>query len=196
MDKIENKIRLLKAVALRRRMVAMKKSGKTWATEPWLANKMNRSRGAVAKWKMGTSWPSPSEEREMEKWLEVPEGFFEKVASGVPHREIEKLVAPTLESLSLDSVMSAASTALMERRAHLSKADAMVESLQSIFANHKNAEKVQELLNQAGRLMDDYVKREEEQLHAAARYILEAAEDFKRNDENPPQEQKTAIIEE
>lgn len=92
----------------------------------------------------------------------------------VAHQVIEQDKPP------LEHILEAALGGLMEHRALLSKADAMAESLQSIFANHKDADKVRELLAEAKEILDTCLKQERDQLESASLSIVQAAEELRQ----------------
>lgn len=78
-------IKTLKAVALRRRMAEKKLTEGKTASACGLT-----TRDAVTQWKSGKSWPYPAGEKILEQALDVPQGFFAKIAAGMPYEEAIK----------------------------------------------------------------------------------------------------------
>jgi phage repressor protein C with HTH and peptisase S24 domain len=61
--------------------------------EEELAAKLDQQgRGSIPKWKTGAAWPFPATERELEKQLAAPQGFFKKIGAGVRYEEALQLV--------------------------------------------------------------------------------------------------------
>ena len=86
-------VRQLKGEALKRLLVDLKEQGRKDVTEKALAKLLGKgSRSSVANWKAGIYWPTRVEERELERFLGLAPGFFNRVAAGMAYEKA--LLAP------------------------------------------------------------------------------------------------------
>lgn len=80
-----------KGRALALRIQELKRKGSK-ITEPWIAKQLNKTRGSVANWKSGKSWPSLTEEQKLEDVLGLSSGFFAKIGEGEEYTTALKVI--------------------------------------------------------------------------------------------------------
>ena len=80
---VQLRARMRKASALRRRMTELR------LTEKGVADLLRlRSREAITLWRAGKTWPTPPTEETLERKLDLPFGFFERVGAGEEYRRL------------------------------------------------------------------------------------------------------------